>query len=434
LSKNVDSLHDPALDRLWQTVSERLQRNGLRPTGVITLERLTRDERHALAGLLGRPLTADRVRIKLDDLDRVLRDTDAAAGLVDAADRRHGPLIDRKGRREEKLRRKVALWEAVREELAAYGFASADWVEDWLERARPLVARLDPQRAHAVLRTAVRCLASVPLNANAVGSPGLVGRTDLASRIGGDSHALDDGRTLGSLVLRGIAAKLREDLPVDAAGRRELWTRAGVQSDEVSTTVLTFGLTPAGNSPIADAIRARTNAGCEAHLTLRDLRRLDGLVSAGTHIWVCENPRVLEAVMDVGSTATIICTMGNPATVASLLLRRLVDDGGKLRYRGDFDWPGIAMANRVISVYGARPWRMNVADYEHALAAAGDLLTELPHLDGPVVEAVWDVTLTETMASRGRVVHEELMLETLVNDLASPPDLDMPGVAPLRDP
>ncbi len=82
-------------------------------------------------------------------------------------------------------------------------------------------------------------------------------------------------------------------------------------TDEVSTTVLTLGLRPTGASAVATAVRLRTDEQCEAHLTLRDLRRLDRCVSAGAGVWVCENPRVLEAAMDAGRGAAMTCTAGN---------------------------------------------------------------------------------------------------------------------------
>lgn len=130
------------------------------------------------------------------------------------------------------------MWAAARDELQRQGLSGEDCTELWLESARTIVGRLKPDRAEIVLRTAVRGLARLPWDGPTMG------RTDLASSIGGNSHALDDGTVLGALILRGIAAKLGEEPPASAAGRRLLWEQAGVQSDEVSTTVLTLGLRP----------------------------------------------------------------------------------------------------------------------------------------------------------------------------------------------
>jgi uncharacterized protein (TIGR02679 family) len=222
---------------------------------------------------------------------------------------------------------------------------------------------------------------------------------------------------LGALVVRAIAARLGRPLPSSAAERRRLWSDGGVLSDEVSTTVLTLGLRPPGTASVARSVCARSEAGCEAHLTLRDLARLDRLVPTGTVVSVCENPRVLEAAMDRGSRAGVVCTAGNPTVVVIALLSQLLSDGATLRYHGDFDWPGVAIANRVIGPFGATPWRMSRADYEHALAAAGVGMTELLPLEGRPVVAAWDAKLAAVMERAGVAVHEEAVLDVLVMDL-----------------
>jgi uncharacterized protein (TIGR02679 family) len=414
----------PGLNRLWDSVAQRLQRNGLSVSGVISLDDLSRDERHALAGLTGRPVTGSRIRLRLDDLDRRLREAGAGGGLVAVIERTHGPLVDRKGLREARAASRARVWSAARSELDAHGLSGASWAEPWLESARPIVNRLAPDRAETVVVTAVRGLARLGLESTGPAGVELagrgmasVGRTEFASTLGGSSHALDDGSVLGTLILRGVTVSLGEPPPVTAADRRRLWELAGVQSDEVSTTVLTLGLRPPGDSALAGAVRARSDAGAETHLTLRDLRRIDAFVSAGTPVWVCENPRVLEAAMDAGVTAVMVCTMGNPTLVVTLLLERLAGQEAVLHYRGDFDWAGVTIANRIISSSGARSWRMEAGDYEAALASAGALVAELPLLDGLAIEAVWDQSLTEAMVRHGRAVHEELMLEILVADL-----------------
>ena len=405
---------DPGLDRLWDALARRLQRNGLAVKGSVTLSGLARDERYALAGLIGRPVEGDRARLDLAVLDARIRATGSAPGLVAATTARRGPLVDLPGRRADVAASRNAVWSSVREELAKSGIATEPWVEAWIVSARPVVARLPAIRATEAMATAVRCLTRLPWNGERRG------RTELAASVVGDSHGLDDGTLISTLVLRAIAARLGSASPTSAADRRRLWNEAGVLGDEVSTTVLTLGLVPPDPSPVAAAVSLRSNAGCETHLTLRDLYRLDRWVSAGTPVWICENPRVLEAVMDAHSQrpgAVMVCTAGNPTLVVTSLLARLVEDGADLRYRGDFDWPGVAIANRVVTDFGAVPWRMARADYEAALAGAGRGLADLPALEGRPVEAVWDAELTPSMKRAGKSVHEETLLDILVADV-----------------
>ena len=55
---------------------------------------------------------------------------------------------------------------------------------------------------------------------------------------------------------------------------------------------------------------------------------------------------------------------------------------------------------------------MSAAEYEQA-AGSG-----LISLEGRRVEAVWDPSLAAVMASAGAAVHEEALIDTLLDDLA----------------
>ncbi|MGH9185337.1 MAG: TIGR02679 family protein, partial [Acidimicrobiales bacterium] len=302
-------------------------------------------------------------------------------------------------------------WAEARVALAEAGFAAAPWAEPWLDDLRRnTLSGLAPARMVLLSRRAVVCIARLPV---VTGDEMPVGRGDLASRFVGDAHALDDGTRLGTAVLRAIAAMLDRLYEGSPAGRRELWRAAGVLPDEVSATVLTYGL---------HALR-------ETHLTMRDVRRIAwGRVSA-RRVFVCENPRVLEAAMDAGSRQAIVCTQGNPNVVVTTLLDRLASAGCELCYHGDFDWPGLTIANHLMARHHCRPWRMGADDYEDALRDAAPLAAELPALAGPPVAASWEPELTAAMARAGRVVHEELVLDVLRADLARP-TRDQEGAPP----
>lgn len=205
---------------------------------------------------------------------------------------------------------------------------------------------------------AVRTLAVLFPGTGARPTPAIWGRGELATRTTGSAHGLDDGTLLVRPVLRGIALARDVDVPADAAGRRALWRRASVTPDEVSSTVLTHGLRPTGDSWQEAALRERADHHLETHLTLRELRVLRLNVPPRTRVHVCGNPRVVEAAADAHRTAPLICTSGSAATVVLTLLDALSAAGCTLAYHGDFDWPGIALANRTMQRYGeeqARP-------------------------------------------------------------------------------
>jgi uncharacterized protein (TIGR02679 family) len=408
----VIPLDRPGLVRLWDQVAERLQRNGLRPSGALRLDGLDREERHALAGLLARPIANDRVTVDLADLDRRLRDSGAAAGLVPAADQLRGPLIDRPGRRQARAQAAASVWAAGRYALGDIGLGAASWVETWFEdlRRAGTLARVTPERAERVLCAAVRCLGSLP---HLTGDPHR-GRGELASMVTGDAHGLDDGSLLGAIVLRAAAAITGTAYPTSPAGRRTLWRAVGVLTDEVSTTVLTAGLRAAGGS----CIDQRTEAGWESHLTARDLRRFDLRPPPDGVVFVCENPRVLEAALDAGCRRAVVCTLGQPAVVVTALLEQLAAAGAELRYHGDFDWPGITIANLLISAYRCQPWRFGTPEYLDALARLAPVVGDLPMLGVNRVESCWDAQLTAEMDAAGRAVHEELLLDDMLADFS----------------
>lgn len=408
----MSALDREGLARLWDVLAERLQRNGLRPQGTVRLGALGRDERHALAGLLGRPVTNDAVTVSLDDLDRRLRASGAADGLVAAVEQVRGPLVDRPGRRQARVEATARVWAAGRAALDAVGLGGESWVEPWLEDVRRsgALGRVSADRAERVLVTAARCAGALP---HLSGEPPC-GRGELASIACGSAHGLDDGTLLGAVVLRAAAAMLSAPYPSTPAGRRALWREVGVLTDEVSTTALTAGLHTARGGWWLDD---RSDAGWESHLTLRDLRRLELALPAAGVVYVCENPRVLEAAVGAGSRAALVCSMGQPTVVVTALLERLAAVGADLRYHGDFDWPGITIGNVLVSTLGCRPWRFGAANYVDALTRLAPTVVELPVLDPVPTTACWDAELADEMSRARRAVHEELVLDDLLADL-----------------
>ena len=178
--------------------------------------------------------------------------------------------------------------------------------------------------------------------------------------------------------------------------------------DLVSRTCLTLGVRPPGASPLARRLRLASDDGDPVHLTAWDLRRFSEPPPA-TDVLVCENPRVLEAVAEAaGGRHAVVCTSGEPVTVVTTFLSRLVDAGCRLRYHGDFDWPGVAIANRLVVRFGVVPWLMSAADNEGGVRRDG------PLLGGRPVEPSWSAELGAAMRGVGRALHEETVLADML--------------------
>jgi uncharacterized protein (TIGR02679 family) len=402
---------DPELAMLWVVARRRLERNGCvlggRPVMLRDPPLATRDRVAALLGELRRP-TGD-VPVSLARLDAALRASRFGLGLLEVLEALDGrPVRDR---RAERAAARDSL-QAAHRELAAHPTLRdhpelAAWVDGLDARAL-----FGPAPSPPPARLALDVLARFPADG--------VNRAELAHRVLGDAHALDDDAPLARLVLGGIANLLGTGAPGDASARRALWEAAGVISNPLTCHALVLNLPLAGNSRIARRLRESAGEGTAERLLLSQLRAepLDATPLAGRIVRVCENPVVTErAEAALGSTASpLICVEGWMNSAVARLLRAIHGAGAQLAYHGDFDWPGVRIAASIIGRFPARPWRFRAADYLAAVEASPN---PLPSLEGSPSPTSWDPALTEAMARTGLVVEEEAVLADLLTDLAS---------------
>lgn len=397
-----DWIADDHLAAAWSRVRVRFEQAGRQPQGTVTVTVASRDERHALGALLGRTITRDAVRVDLAVLDARLRERVDPGGLDPVLTQLFGVRpVDRPGAR---AARRAAREEPLR---LATELVDRPWVTVWvagLRRSGVLAALPD---AVGTITDAAAVL-NVLTDAAEVREPGASGtsRVELAARLLGDAHALDRDRPLHGIVLRGLAAASGVDVPGDARGIAEVWSRFGVAPDLLSRTCLVWRLRAAGDGSVARRLEVAASAGDPVHVTEWDLRRI-----AGWHpeprVLVCENPRTLEFLAEQGVLGwSVVCTSGEPNLVADTVLGALA--GASVFIHGDFDWPGIAIVNRAVRRHGVRPLAMGVADYLSGVVASAPLLSGAPE------EPSWDGELGAAMRRRGRVLHEESVLDGLL--------------------
>ncbi|HYU35212.1 MAG TPA: TIGR02679 family protein [Thermoanaerobaculia bacterium] len=401
------------LRRLWMEVRDRLERlGGLR--GTVLLADAGEEERRMVADLLGlATVPGGELRIRLDRLDRVLRESRFAVDLRTAVELLGGPLRDRPGERAEERERRQKLWEdAARHPVVAARPALQLWLDAL--RSGGLLRRLAGHGGERLLlEQALAVLAALSRRPDAVRLP------VLASEVLGDSHALDAGRPVTTLVLKALAREADLQPPRGAAERRQLWEQAGVVADDLSCQVLVLGLAPVGGGPVGESLRALAAAGEPARITLRQLLNGDLAFPPGLEVRICENPVVVAAAADRWGPACppLLCLEGFASYAAHTLLARLARHGAVFRYHGDFDWDGLRIANKLREVVPFQPWRFTTADYRAALTAGG----ERPSLHGYPAVASWDTELGGALAEAGLAVEEETVLGGLLGDLAKVP-------------
>lgn len=389
-------LGSPALGGLRARLRKRYEQG--REGGIVTLGQLNADERTALCGMLGRPVTpGTSLRFDVGDLDAVLSASGAAVSLREALELLDGPIENRVAQRES-----VAVaWNDLHASLADTRLAA------WLAQPRALGALKRasgsvPARAVQLCADANRVLAALPCQPTT--------RSHLAARLLGDAHALDSGRPVAALVLavlRHARIDDAEQVEQEEESARSQWAAVGVLVNELARPALFLNL-PGHDGP----------PGEPAYLSLRTLlRERRAWAVAQRDIFVCENPNIVVLAADALGTrcAPLVCTDGMPAAAQRTLLGQLTAADARMHYHGDFDWPGIAIGNVVIEECGARPWRFCAQDYRMGV---GSSESSRRRLDAPGRDAAWDRELKGAMLALGVPIDEEAVAAMLLQDLA----------------
>ena len=393
-----------ALVRLRQRLARKLLNNsGPR----LTLSQATEAERTAVERLVGRPPGRGRsLVVDLAAMERALERAGVAPSLRAALEALDGPLVDWRAEREADRRgwdELVAQYRAQAEAIGLGEWLDALQVSGLLKR----VAERDKQRACELLDAALRVLARLPGQG--------ISLSALAAECLGDAHALDVGEPVAALVRRALARYWRGGVPLAQPDERSIWAHAGVLlGGDITSAVLVHRLPTQGGKPLDDALAIHYREAEPTWLTLRQLLRdPPAWACAGRDVYVCENPSILaEAAERLGARcAPLIVTWGRPGAAVLTVLEQLEAAGAVLHYRGDFDWPGIGIANSLFLRFTMKPWRMGAAD----LAAFSQLKGK--PLEGQPVDANWDPALRDVLVRREEALHEEQLLSLLLADL-----------------
>ncbi|RQR50140.1 TIGR02679 family protein [Burkholderia sp. Bp9125] len=420
-------LGGPALLPLRQRLRrhfERLDDSETRP--ILQLTRLSADEHEALALLTGRTSRAAcSMRLDVMQIDAALQAAGICSSLREALQRLDGPIPNRAAARAAI----EAAWATVTQ-----GRSFDARLQAWLDTptaAHQLkrLARQDAAAAETLLRQAdavLRCLPAMGLT-----------RAQLAAQTLGNAHALDAHQPAASIVLAAwrcaeVAmtpsrqeappnqkrefdddeAKDRDDGARLAGERaRDIWARAGILVNELARPALMLNL------PVLGDATANWIVGEPAYLSLRQLMRTPPTWAVkGAPVFVCENPNLLAIAADClgARCAPLVCTDGMPAAAQRTLLTQLLHAGARLHYHGDFDWPGLRIANHVIRTWRAIPWRLAASDYEAAVKSAPHMRRDLDETD---VVAMWDPLLAAAMRDHGLSIAEEAVADRLIEDL-----------------
>jgi uncharacterized protein (TIGR02679 family) len=380
------------------------------------ISNLTLDEHAALASLLGRPARfSASMRVDVRTIDAALQRAGIVGSLREALEQIDGPIVHLETAR----RNEEALWTQVVSQCSHPALCELLHASAGLGLLKRLSGR-DADAAARLCSGAEAVLLTLPAKGTT--------RAQLAANTLGDAHALDNGRATATLVLavwRDIIAPIPEiDETVPASHKdghaqpeaadernRDIWARAGVLVNELARPALLLNLCARANARFTEA------SGEPDYASLRFLLRSTPCWNVGSQdVFVCENPNLIAIAADrLGCRcAPMICTDGMPAAAQRTLLTQVVRAGARLWYHGDFDWPGLRIANHVICEYTAQPWRFGASEYGAAVQAAP---RPGRSLEGPPVAPSWDEELGILMQVHQLSIAEESVAELLLEDL-----------------
>ncbi|MDP9344802.1 MAG: DUF2399 domain-containing protein [Actinomycetota bacterium] len=389
---------DPALARVWALALTARERVGSVRDGTFVIQGVTVAEADALDALPWRErrrriLSGTDLKERLSRFETAVDDSgiDPLEAYERYAGRRPRDLpAARAGTRDHQAAQRarvrdhpaVAARPGLAEALAASTIRIAD-VPSWL-RALDVVMELPAQP--------------------------IVERAVLSARLfGGDAHVLDADAKVERLA-RGLLARLG-DRAAEQRSVRALWLDWGVETDPLSSTVLTLNL-PAEPDTALGAGLAALHGG-HAILTLAQLEEC-GVRWRRDDVFACENPTVVRAAQRAlgAACAPLVCTGGWPSAAATMLLGQLQAAGARLHHHGDFDWDGLAIHQALVRDAGVVPWRYDASAYERAVQDSHAPLRRLTPrrrtANGDLADALTRIRC---------LVPEELVLDGLLADL-----------------
>jgi uncharacterized protein (TIGR02679 family) len=402
----------PEFRRLLDAARRSLERTGGDLTRTVTVKTPDERERRAIIGVTGqyRPEGVGVLAVRLGDLDRAVREATGQT-LRELLERIGPPLKDRPAERQRLAGgRDATLRSAERSFLI-----DRDWFRSWLAElgADGTLTKLVNASDAGQVGQAIRVLEWVEQRLAIAAGPTQL--AELAAAITGDTKALNHGSTLATLVLRGLAFRQGASRAKTTEERRDLWDQCGVIVDDLASRVLVLNLRARGDG-LGEWLTGAAAHGTPFYVTLHQLVTFELTVPAGQTVYACENAAVLRrAAAQLGAASKpLICAEGQPSTAFHRLATAITSAGGALKYHGDFDWPGIAIATAIIARHRATAWRMRASDYGEALGEEADYVP----LVGTPRAAPWDADLAPAMTAAGRAIHEESVADLLIAELA----------------
>lgn len=395
--------------------------------GRITLKQTSEEERRAVGGIIGKVFYEETIRFSFLEFEQGLQKTRfAPVDMKTVLEEYFGePLITTQGRqKEEQERRKKFLDRSCGyfEEKAGREAVALAWLQKMISEKKygyQLLMReyaKDEKQAQLLVRNvgnAVMKLKELPDEGDEY--PLAV----LAAEITDNPHYFDRSTTAGLLFVHAICCCENMELPEDAHQWRKLLTQVSIVPDNISSMVHGYGLrllTKQGWHGAYDTFCERKEPYV---ITMENMKEIIGVQAVGEKVYIVENEMVFSYLIHhmKNSDYTLLCTSGQPRSVAWVLIPYILASGAKIYYNGDIDPDGICIADRLWKKFGDRIhiWSMSPEDYNKSLSKEriGDIgRAKLENIGHPILKKT-----AECMEERQLAGYQENMLKELLEDI-----------------
>lgn len=420
-----------AYDRCFKELWRKWRSYG-RAAGRITLKNASAAECKAIGGIIGKTFFDGAVQFSFTEFENGLQKTRfAPVDMKQVLEAYFGEsLCTNHAEREEKERQKNYFLEKIRnyfEKEAGRDGAASKWLEALITEKKygyQIVIReygKDPQQARLLMENVGNALTKLEgLEDTRTDYPLAV----LAADVSGNPHYFDRGCVGGVLLVHGICCLKGVELPADAHSWRALLQNVKVMPDNISSIVHACGLrlkTGYGWHPAYDAFCEQREPYVITMENMRGVIGADTIAQAvtGKSVYIVENEMVFTYLLNhlQNQTHTLLCTSGQPRSVALLLIPMILESGAQIYYSGDIDPDGIRIADNLWKKFGDRihMWRMSTEDYEKScsMETIGESgISKLENISHPQLK-----TTAEAVRVKGLAGYQENILQELLKDI-----------------
>ncbi len=411
----------PEWDRCFALMRRKWESYG-RIGGKVILPHAQEAERKAVQKVLGKNMPPEKVCFSLQEFENALQQTKfAPVSLKEVLNAYFGEEIQTNQEKTERRKEsEERFWEQLQNDFQQEECSnSLSWLQLVRGQKKYGYSLLMAERRHSEERALML--------ARNVGAAVTHLRSDkmeevplavLAAEVTGNPHYFDRGSTAGALLMNALCSLTACEYPQNAYDWREVLFRHNIVPDEVSNTVITYGLhlvTESGLHPAFEGFCRMQEPGILTLSTLKNAKRAYGEKNI---VFVVENEMVFSHLVEnlQGKAVTLLCTSGQPRTVAIKLLEMLVKEKIKIYYSGDIDPEGIKIADRIRCKFPAvQIWRMGIQDYNKAISSEVVSDRRLSILDTVRCQELQGIA--QCMRERKRAAYQENLVMDLLADM-----------------